>query len=99
MGGQLSACGDHARSNSSSGKASTTKNGAGGGIMKLITCARDRLERCTMDKMKVAQMVEVLNGLAARDAFCLLVGCIDMLKRIPIGLKHQNTSRQRLFLC
>jgi hypothetical protein len=30
----------------------------------------------TMDPVKVAQMVEVLNGLTARDALCLLVGCM-----------------------
>ena len=29
-----------------------------------------------MDPAKVAQMVEVLNGLSARDALCLLVGCL-----------------------
>jgi hypothetical protein len=29
-----------------------------------------------MDPVKVAQMVEVFNGLTARDALCLLVGCI-----------------------
>jgi hypothetical protein len=28
-----------------------------------------------MDPVKVAQMVEVLNGLTAREAPCLLVGC------------------------
>jgi hypothetical protein len=30
----------------------------------------------TMDPAKVAQMVNVLNGLTARDAFCMLVGCM-----------------------
>jgi hypothetical protein len=29
-----------------------------------------------MDPAKVAQTVEVLNGLTARDALCLLVGCM-----------------------
>jgi hypothetical protein len=29
-----------------------------------------------MDPTKVAEMIEVLNGLAARDALCLLVGCM-----------------------
>jgi hypothetical protein len=29
---------------------------------------------------KVAQMVEVLNGLTARDALCLLVGCMLTMK-------------------
>ena len=29
-----------------------------------------------MDPAKVAQMVEVLNGLTAREALCLLVGCM-----------------------
>jgi hypothetical protein len=33
-------------------------------------------ESCTMHPAKVAQMVEVLNGLTARDALCLLVGCM-----------------------
>jgi hypothetical protein len=28
-----------------------------------------------MDPAEVARMVEVLNGLTARDALCLLVGC------------------------
>jgi hypothetical protein len=32
-----------------------------------------------MDPAKIAQMVEVLNGLTARDALCLLVGCVDRL--------------------
>ena len=31
---------------------------------------------CTLDPTKVAQMVNVLNGLTARDALCLLVGCM-----------------------
>jgi hypothetical protein len=31
---------------------------------------------CTMDPTRVAEMVNVLNGLTARDALCLLVGCI-----------------------
>jgi hypothetical protein len=30
----------------------------------------------TMDPVKVAQMVNVLNGLTARDALCMLVGCM-----------------------
>jgi hypothetical protein len=29
-----------------------------------------------MDPVKVLQMVNVLNGLSARDALCLLVGCM-----------------------
>jgi hypothetical protein len=29
-----------------------------------------------MDPAKVAQMVSVLNGLTARDALCILVGCM-----------------------
>jgi hypothetical protein len=29
-----------------------------------------------MDAAKVAQMVDLLNGLIARDALCLLVGCM-----------------------
>jgi hypothetical protein len=48
-----------------------------GGIMKAISCALpNRLRRRAMDPAKVAQMVEVLNGLTARDALCLLVGCM-----------------------
>jgi hypothetical protein len=30
----------------------------------------------TMDRAKIAQMVNVLNGLTARDAVCMLVGCM-----------------------
>ena len=62
-----------------------------------------------MDPAKVRQIVEVLNGLTARDALCLLVGCvhsvldqapsdgerqqsldncIDLLKAVPVGLRH-----------
>jgi hypothetical protein len=62
-----------------------------------------------MDPAKVRQIVEVLNGLTARDALCLLVGCnhtvldqapgdeerqqsldncIDLLKGVPVGLRH-----------
>jgi hypothetical protein len=29
-----------------------------------------------MDPAKVAQMVEVLNGLTTHDGLCLLIGCI-----------------------
>jgi hypothetical protein len=29
-----------------------------------------------MDQMRIAQMVEVLNGLTASDALCVLVGCM-----------------------
>ena len=62
-----------------------------------------------MDRAKVAQMVNVLNELTARDALCLSVGCmltvldeapsdeerqqsldgcIELLKRIPVGSTH-----------
>jgi hypothetical protein len=55
-----------------------------------------------MDLAKVAQMVNVLNGLTARDALCMLVGCmlavfmrqqsldncIDLLKGLPVGWAH-----------
>jgi hypothetical protein len=44
-----------------------------------------------MDSTKVAQMVEVLNGLTARDALCLLVGCLlTVLDQAP-----SNEERQR----
>jgi hypothetical protein len=37
-----------------------------------------------MDPAKVAQMVEVLNGLTARDALCLLAGCmLTVLNEAP----------------
>jgi hypothetical protein len=60
------------------------------------------------NKLDQVQMVEVLNGLTAREALCLFVGCmltvldeapsdeerqrpldgcIDPLKRVPVGLK------------
>ena len=52
-----------------------------------------------MDPAKIAQMVSVLNGLTARDALCMLVGCmlavfmrqqsldncIDLLKGLSVG--------------
>ena len=54
-----------------------------------------------MDRAKVAQMVNVLNGLTARDALCMLAvldgapsdderqqsldNCIDLLKGLPVG--------------
>jgi hypothetical protein len=43
-----------------------------------------------MDPVKVVQMVEVLNGLTARDALCLLVGCMwTVLDEAPNNEKHK----------
>ena len=45
-----------------------------------------------MDSAKVAQMVEVLNGLTARDALCLLVGCIlTVLNEAPSDEERQQS--------
>jgi hypothetical protein len=45
-----------------------------------------------MDQMKVAQIVEVLNGLTARDALCLLVGCIQtVLDEAPSDEERQQS--------
>ena len=54
-----------------------------------------------MDHMKVAQMVELLNGLTARDALCLLVGCLFTVlnearcdeERQPIYRWRRNEAR------
>jgi hypothetical protein len=41
---------------------------------------------------KVAQMVEVLNGLTARDALCLLVGCmLTVLDEAPSDRERQQS--------
>ena len=45
-----------------------------------------------MDPAKVAQMVEVLNGLTARDALCLLVGCmLTVLDEAPSDEERQKS--------
>ena len=45
-----------------------------------------------MDPAKVAQMVEVLNGLTARDALCLLVGCmLTVLDEAPSDEERQRS--------
>jgi hypothetical protein len=45
-----------------------------------------------MDPAKVAQMVEVLNGLTARDALCLLVGCmLTVLDEAPSDEERQQS--------
>jgi len=45
-----------------------------------------------MDPTKVAQMVAVLNGLTARDALCLLVGCmLTVLDEAPIDEERQQS--------
>jgi hypothetical protein len=44
-----------------------------------------------MDPAKVAQMVEVLNGLTARDALCLLVSCmLTVLDEAPSDEERQQ---------
>jgi hypothetical protein len=41
---------------------------------------------------KVAQMVNVLNGLTARDALCLLVGCmLTVLDEAPSDKERQQS--------
>jgi hypothetical protein len=43
-----------------------------------------------MEQKKVTQMVEVLNGLTARDALCLLVGCmLTVLDEAPSDEERQ----------
>ena len=45
-----------------------------------------------MDPAKVAQMVEVLKGLTARDALCLLVGCmLTVLDEAPSDEERQQS--------
>ena len=45
-----------------------------------------------MDLAKVAQMVNVLNGLTARDALCLLVGCmLTVLDEAPSDEDRQQS--------
>jgi hypothetical protein len=45
-----------------------------------------------MDPAKVAQMVNVLNGLTARDALCLLVGCmLTVLDEVPSHAERQQS--------
>jgi hypothetical protein len=45
-----------------------------------------------MDPVKVAQVVEVLNGLTARDALCLLVGCmLTVLDEAPSDEERQQS--------
>jgi len=45
-----------------------------------------------MDLAKVAQMVNVLNGLTARDALCLLVGCmLTVLDEAPSDEERQQS--------
>jgi hypothetical protein len=44
-----------------------------------------------MDPAKVAQLVEVLNGLTARDGLCLLVGGIlTVLDEAPSDIERQQ---------
>ena len=42
-----------------------------------------------MDPVKVAQMVELWNGLSARDALCLLIGCM------PTVLDEASSDEER----
>ena len=45
-----------------------------------------------MDPSKVRQIGEVLNGLTARDALCLLVGCIHtVLDQAPGDEQRQQS--------
>jgi hypothetical protein len=45
-----------------------------------------------MDPAKVVKMVEVLNGLTARDALCLLVGCmLTVLDEAPSHEERQQS--------
>ena len=45
-----------------------------------------------MDPAKVAQMVNVLNGLTARDALCILVGCmLAVLDEAPSDEERQQS--------
>jgi hypothetical protein len=45
-----------------------------------------------MDPAKAAQMVEVLNRLTARDALCLLVGCmLTVLDEAPSEEERQQS--------
>jgi hypothetical protein len=45
-----------------------------------------------MHPAKVTQMVEVLNGLTARDALCLLVGCmLTILDEAPSDEERQQS--------
>ena len=45
-----------------------------------------------MDSAKVAQMVNVLNGLSAHDALCLLVGCmLTVLDEAPSDEDRQQS--------
>jgi hypothetical protein len=45
-----------------------------------------------MDQIRVTQMVEVLNGLTARDALCLLVGCmLTVLDEAPSYEERQQS--------
>jgi hypothetical protein len=46
----------------------------------------------TMDPAKVAQMVNVLNGLTACDALCLSVGCmLTVLDEAPSDEERQQS--------
>ena len=52
-----------------------------------------------MDPAKVAQMVKVLNGLTARDAICLLVGCmLTVLDEAPSDEERQQSLDNRVNL-
>src|SRR5215467_1656891 len=73
---QLQCPRDCAGSNSQSGKNVNYRQLGGRRHDETVHRAHDHLRSRTMDAAKVAQMVEVLNGLTARDALCLLVGCM-----------------------
>jgi hypothetical protein len=53
----------------------------------------------TMDPAKVAQMVNVPNGLTARDALCLLVGyMLTVLDEAPSDEERQQSLDSRIDL-
>jgi hypothetical protein len=69
--------------------------------LNVQTCALHPLKSFTLQSQPkmlsdngsgVAQMVEVLNGLTARDGLCLLVGCIlTVLDEAPSDVERQQS--------
>jgi hypothetical protein len=77
MGEQSVVSGDHARSNAPFARCQLLEMWRAERHRENVTFrAHKRLRESSMDPAKVAQMVEVLNGLTARDALRLLVDCI-----------------------
>jgi hypothetical protein len=53
-----------------------------------------------MDSTKVAQLVDVLNGLTARDALCLLVGgMLTLLDETPSDEGGYEMPREGALVC